>query len=191
MNIRSRFTRILAIAIGTATFMAAYPQLAQAYSCSSVLLAPNDGCAQGNFALDNPQNIAIDAPFGISDWTTLDTSNDGFDDALHGISIFTVDTSIPNVSVWGIMSGNQNPWDIFDNMMITLQGTPGNYVAFALRPDTTIGLYIIPGNQSDLRHARLWGTISTVPLPAALWLFGSGLVGLIAVSGRRITTTQA
>ena len=32
----------------------------------------------------------------------------------------------------------------------------------------------------------LTGTVSAVPLPAAAWLFGSGLVGLIGVTGRKV-----
>jgi len=38
------------------------------------------------------------------------------------------------------------------------------------------------GVQYDL---TLTGTVSTVPVPAAVWLFGSGLMGLVGVSRRR------
>jgi hypothetical protein len=35
---------------------------------------------------------------------------------------------------------------------------------------------------------HLEGTISAVPIPAAVWLFGSGLLGLIGVSRHKKTT---
>jgi hypothetical protein len=156
-----------------------FSQLARAYSCATTGLS-NDGCVQGNFVYDKPVNIAIDAPFGIADWVALDTSNDGADDGFQGIVLYTADTRIEHVGVWKINSGQTNPWDKFTDMMITMQGGPGNnYVAYSLKLSDLGGYYLISATEPDLVHARLWGTLSAVPLPTSIWLFGTGLLGLV------------
>lgn len=188
MNIHFTHSRRLATAFVAALLMTGISQNAQAYSCSTALVAANDGCAQGNFTLDTPANIAADAPFGISDWIALDTSNDGADDGAQGIVLITADTRIPNLGIWRILSAGPNPWDLFDDLMITLQSSPGNYVAYSLRQDAKGGLYYILDTEPGLNHARLWGTSAAIPLPASAWLFVTGLIGLVAVAKRRETT---
>ena len=44
-----------------------------------------------------------------------------------------------------------------------------------------------PSGHGNVRYAlHLEGTISAVPVPAAAWLFGSGLLGLIGVARRKV-----
>jgi len=38
---------------------------------------------------------------------------------------------------------------------------------------------------SEIYHISVQGAISSVPLPAAAWLFSSGLIGLIGLSRRK------
>ena len=40
-------------------------------------------------------------------------------------------------------------------------------------------------NQYGFDYASLNGTVSAVPVPAAIWLFGSGLLGLVGISRRK------
>jgi len=183
MNIQYVFTKSIA-SFGALLFFSGLPQVSQAYSCASALVVANDGCAQGSFILDTPGNIATDAPFGISDWIALDTSNDGTDDSEPGIVLLTIATKNPNLGIWGILSPGQNPWDTYDDLMITLQSSPGDYVAYSLRQDARFGLYYISPDESALNHARLWGTLAEIPLPASVWLFGAGLIGLVAAARR-------
>lgn len=55
--------------------------------------------------------------------------------------------------------------------------------------DYAAHVYDLPGNPASGLNAvpytlRLEGTVSAVPVPAALWLFGSGLIGLIGIARR-------
>lgn len=185
MDIQSNLTKGIGIIFGVALLMTALPQIALAYSCTTTLLVINAGCADGSFVLDTQENIATDSPFGISDWVVLDTSNDGADDGVAGIGLVTRETKIPHLGIWRILSDGQNPWDIYDDMMITLQSASGDYVAYSLRQNARRGLYFIYPHEPSLIQARLWGTIATVPLPLSVWLFGSGLIGLVTIATRR------
>jgi hypothetical protein len=49
----------------------------------------------------------------------------------------------------------------------------------------TMGLGACPAPDGCISHWTLEGTASPVPAPAALWLFGSGLMGLIGIQWRR------
>jgi hypothetical protein len=57
--------------------------------------------------------------------------------------------------------------------------------------DTSLGTCnpSIPAPATGFAAAN--GTLQTVPIPAAAWLFGSGLLGLIAVARRRIAGNQS
>jgi hypothetical protein len=45
---------------------------------------------------------------------------------------------------------------------------------------------VISGNQwAHLTEITIGGNISTVPVPAAAWLFGSGLLGLVGIARRK------
>lgn len=178
-TIRSRFS----LALGGLILVLGYSGSAHAYSCTTTDLTNNDGCENGNFVFDTPGNIATDNPFGVTDWVGLDTSNDdGLDDLELGVRIFTTgDVG----GVWLIAFDGVNPWDIYADLMVTLQGGLGNYVAYSLVPTDLAGTYAILG-AADLDHARLWGTAGgAVPAPGALWLLGAGLVGLIGVRRRK------
>lgn len=64
---------------------------------------------------------------------------------------------------------------------VDLGGVVGNALLFAARADA--------GSKHDndyFKIASLDVTATVVPVPAAVWLFGSGLIGLITVARRRI-----
>lgn len=67
-----------------------------------------------------------------------------------------------------------------DPVSVNLGGASGNALLFAARAD--------PGNWHDndyFKIASLEVTATVIPVPAAVWLFGSGLIGLIGVMRRR------
>lgn len=72
-------------------------------------------------------------------------------------------------------------------------GSPGNFlvdpVDVSLFPSNRFVLSFCAGN-CEVDHFEVRGSIesfSVVPIPAAVWLFGSGLVGLIGIARRKNT----
>jgi hypothetical protein len=57
---------------------------------------------------------------------------------------------------------------------------------------TTLALLDVGGTITDFEHNRIDVAVSAVPLPGAVWLFGSGLIGLTVLSRRKTkVATQA
>ncbi|MCG6864319.1 MAG: VPLPA-CTERM sorting domain-containing protein [Thiogranum sp.] len=73
----------------------------------------------------------------------------------------------------------------YTNFVIAFKSGEGqldpDWAAFSLPNGVTSGEWAISGNQ-ELSHANLYA--QAVPVPAAVWLFGSGLLGLVGVARR-------
>jgi hypothetical protein len=77
--------------------------------------------------------------------------------------------------LWGF-----NTSDIVCNGVVTTL-VPGNCT-----PEEVVYLNLLEAIDTDHKKISTAGrAITSVPLPAAAWLFGSGLMGLLAVSRRR------
>jgi len=63
-----------------------------------------------------------------------------------------------------------------------------DWAAFTLPSGQTSGSWTISGAQ-QLSHVNLYARVAPVPLPAAVWLFGSGVIGLFAAARRRTRLT--
>ncbi|WP_297527963.1 hypothetical protein [Thiohalobacter sp.] len=128
------------------------------------------------FAFDGPvrfDSIVID-PYGYWDrdvtfWVADITSTDlvGLSpaDLLAGTSVFGSPTNVSNTPGYGPVT-------------INLGGGAGNALLFGGRLDY--------GNLYDNDRFKIASlSVTPVPLPAALWLFGSGLLGLAGLARRR------
>jgi hypothetical protein len=84
----------------------------------------------------------------------------------------------------------------YTRLVLALRGGGGGpnglqpiWAAFLLPDGVTSGdweQYVAIGeNDKNLSHAILYGVPTPVPVPAALWLFGSGLLGLAGIARRR------
>ena len=131
---------------------------------------------------------------GFSDWrlpSTPDTSGIGYN--LNGSELghiyYDELGGTPNNS---IQSSGDPDLGLFQNL-------DGGYIwsnAYPFSPNFAWAFYFGGGSggyQSnevkEVREFRVWavrsGGISTVPVPATVWLFGSGLIGLIGMAKRK------
>ena len=51
--------------------------------------------------------------------------------------------------------------------------------------DLLAGLWYINIHTADFPGGEIRGQVSTIPIPAAVWLFGSGLLGLVGMARRK------
>jgi hypothetical protein len=87
-----------------------------------------------------------------------------------------------NLQTWNLGSGawNGNPDGV---ALMTCASDCANGDAYALTYSATFPSFP-SGLQGVQYRLSLTGVISSVPVPAAVWLFGSGLIGLIGVARR-------
>ena len=127
---------------------------------------------------------------------TGDPSKDGFlnsslgagylvidknDDTTTGVSVnFLNNSGLNNKTTSGTWTIGALPG--YTSFALGLKAATG-WVVFDLGGSTT-GTWSIDKN---LSHAVLYAKQTTVPLPAAVWLFGSALLGMVGIGYRRKT----
>jgi len=79
--------------------------------------------------------------------------------------------------------------DTSNNVLATLYGNHANKSLILVLGDYKVAFFGTPGNGSIGANALI--TANAVPLPAAVWLFGSALMGLFGVSRRKSTAIAA
>ncbi|MEH6477561.1 MAG: VPLPA-CTERM sorting domain-containing protein [Sneathiella sp.] len=137
---------------------------------------------------DTPAIVAANEPFGITDWVLADKTDDN-SSGDQSIVLSTFTGAGTSDGSWGVSSFNGA-----DSVFLTIKAGNG-FAAYLLNLDFTTGLWttdnIFPdGSENDgkdISHMSLYysGTISVVPIPAALPLFGAALLGLAFLSRRR------
>lgn len=117
-------------------------------------------------------------PIDISDEIFQLSSTSGFFDGSFGGFAGTF-------SVGGLLTGT------FDNLtIIGLGGSDGQfmgavtYTGGSMQGSLTGGSIV--GTFSGSSVMAKLGSVTVVPVPAAAWLFGSGLIGLVAVARRKV-----
>ncbi|HYQ73305.1 MAG TPA: hypothetical protein VET88_15450 [Gammaproteobacteria bacterium] len=70
------------------------------------------------------------------------------------------------------------------NITLTIPPPPPDAWALAFSPQAGADSVTIASNPAIMGD---WGGGTVVPLPGAVWLFGSGLLGLLGMSGRKKT----
>ncbi len=149
----------------------------------------------------------------LNDTFTLNVVGSGFTSNVDGGGLnFSFDSSVLNVtsisideSVWdlgaGISTGaidntqgsvsgiSVNAWsDVSGNFTIasiTFQAVGNGSTALSLS-DYLLNPWASGGGLINPDYAASSVTVSAVPVPAALWLFGSGLLGLAGVAKRKL-----
>jgi len=104
---------------------------------------------------------------------------------LRNVTVENTDASVTIESVKLVDSTNvANFWlGDFDDA--------GEWMLSAYLLDTTAYTLTIIGTLAGTSFGTVTTTVSSVPLPAAVWLFGSALVGLFGASRRKSTAVAA
>ena len=120
----------------------------------------------------------------LSPLVLLDKSDDNTSGLLEGVLTIT---ELPATgSGKGTFSIGATP-GYTDLTLVIKDGNLGGlqWGAFSLGALTgTWSLEDASGKLKALSHADLWGSVSPVPVPAAVWLFGTALIGFIGFSRR-------
>lgn len=103
------------------------------------------------------------SPSPITLWLATDSNSDPFSFELEAVTVNS--QSATNLSLSG--TG-------------TIFGAPAGF-------DATPGTWELTANTADGSTTFSWSssTVGVVPVPAAVWLFGSGLLGLVGIARRR------
>jgi len=128
------------------------------------------------------------ALFGTFDTSTIYASDSKFSIDLIATSSFQLQANTNYLLVWNAQPATpylgKKRRGTPDQMMN--DGVAGFFtgeVMYSTSAGTSGSWY--SGNQYGFDYASINGTVSTVPVPAAIWLFGSGLLGLIGLAHRK------
>jgi hypothetical protein len=137
--------------------------------------------------------------FGLNDWVKIVKTNvpkehdgDSISNTKGGTTLkvtFDDDDKL-NEGTWSFTG--TNPWTVYKKVVIVLKSgktkpNPGLFWTAWLLADGTLGGNWKTSSKKDLSHMTAYGskTVSNVPIPAAVWLFGSGLIGVFGLSRRK------
>jgi hypothetical protein len=183
--------RIRALGVAFALIFASGNSLAATIGFSSPMLANvpvNDVAVNQNFTVDITGS-------GFAELAGGDHVNLGFDSSLLQITSVAINTSIFDFAPASGGPAVGNTWsgiafDTFVNNPAT-----GNFtiatISFKAVAAGSASLNILGGNffskSAALTPSFSSGTVNVtaVPVPAAAWLFGSGLIGLVGVARKR------
>ena len=111
------------------------------------------------------------ATFYASVWTAAGVTFSDTGSAYDGNMTFSwsVNPSIPVFSSWDVMASGSAPGQVSDTAVVAVNNA-------TILPTSSA----FPGF-----HPNFSGSLQKVPVPAHVWLMGSGLIGLVGVSRRR------
>jgi hypothetical protein len=134
--------------------------------------------------------------FGLNDWQEITKIDTNDTDNSYTNGPLSIDNGIRQNGdlVSGTWSLDPSVWQTYKAITLVLNdGRASNdvfWTAWLLDPGAISGTWemnIIGTNSfRNLSHMTAYG--SPVPVPAAVWLFGSGLAGLIGAAARRKST---
>ena len=144
---------------------------------TSTMVISDSAFAAGDFTGVAGNVLSWDTSSGVGDGYTLGLADiaTSLGDDVNLRIVLSGDGSLIN-DLLDISAGTNITFDSIEGRVDFFQGVNTNYSVGSLR-DGPIG-----GPFSDI---TIQGHFQVVPVPAAVWLFGSGLIGLIAFARKR------
>ena len=136
--------------------------------------------------LDDSQGITLEFSYDAT-WL-IDLTNTEFDDIPRGtISTFSFEVLVDDISASIIY---EPIWSVAANSSFTLDQNDPNFWNYLASGSIQIPLPAEIGSGADIKFkitniSAGKVDVAVVPLPAAVWLFGSGLLGLIGIARRK------
>jgi len=129
----------------------------------------NDGVLLGAAMQALLDQVFIDSPLG-----TFDSQPDSMNgcNVPGGCRVFTPLWANVGANSVGVFSAFNSVQEFRDDV-----GSGGGSRTFDTRP--------VLGVVEDISVYAVWNGVAVVPIPAAVWLFGSGLLGLVGFSNRK------
>ena len=136
-----------------------------------------------------------------TEWSFSNEVDNGTDTNIAGHWAYSPGTNDPSIRYWAAKSGTGFNlfWTVNDSA-VSVGGAcenAANYNTYQCLNSaivTTSGSWVTPDNKS-LSHITFYDTgakpPSEIPVPAAVWLFGSGLFGMVVVARRKKATRAA
>lgn len=129
-------------------------------------------------------NIDATALFIVTGGDLIDIPDESF--ILTSTGVFDMGSGLfsGTFTVGSLLSGS------FDNLLVLSNGDLGQflgdvtYTGGSLMGNLTGGR--IEGGFAEIGLVAKLGEVTVVPVPAAVWLFGSGLIGLIGIASRKV-----
>ena len=125
----------------------------------------------------------VESSVAISNDQVIDTNGAALFD-IFGLTVTPGTTS----DVWSVASETSGAVIEWDVSFVYLTTNPFSDSSYTATPPPNPDLIIFQVDEDDEVTYFAFGEVTTVvPVPAAVWLFGSGLLGLIAIARRKNT----
>jgi hypothetical protein len=135
--------------------------------------------------------------FGTNDWSEITKIETNPNDDSYSDQYLTISNGVRNADGdlvsgdWSILS---SLWQTYNAIALVLKDGNKNgifYTAWLLQEGTSSGSWKMP--DKNLSHMTIYGSQTdlaadnppAVPVPAAVWLFGSGLLGLLGAARKK------
>ncbi len=158
-----------------------------------------DGAGNGQYTVTNNSVDYTLFAFGISNFNTapwVGSVGNDFDCGGNDMNNWCYESFVVDSSNWEIMTGSSgdfsdvlDPGDNMLNFYVALDGAMGpgsSWDQFLYTPGVLASqLFVVLNGPSGMIYGSGGQPINPIPVPAAVWLMASGLIGLVGVARRR------